>query len=249
VNHLEDLIEKSSFLLSKQKEVKAVCDTTWKEILSFIDDKIKEYHEEPEAVKNLEEINDILSGQAQKQSDEAQDDIDFLCDQIKGLEAIEKISDNEQKEELLKAFVEKDENGEEFPDFTGFKKSIEEDADMAKRDLKLIFDDIRTFIEEGNIKEIKLKIEAMIDQLQKEKDANNGEEQKGGACCGSYSSSENGCSDCSVDCSGNNEGDIFSFMSNYDKELEKSIQLDPGYKNIESSTTKKNFQNNTNSPN
>lgn len=247
VSRLETLIEQTSFLLERQEEVKLECDDIFRDFLNFLQQKINDFNEEEEQQSSLEKVHDMISGHAQKLTDEAQEDIEFLREQLRALQEVSKIADPTRAKEILAEMIDED---EEIPDTEEFKVSVQQESIEAKSNLLAMVDDVKEALRDGDVKEVELLLEAMVEEqssgdinglqfsLDDEDEEDGGEQQGGnndneegeassGGCCGSGGCAPGGCGDCSMDC-GPAKGatDIFSMLGQYERELEQDLAQD-----------------------
>lgn len=214
MSRLETLIEQTTFLLEKQEEVKHECEQLFRDFLSFLQEKINDFNSESEQSQGLEKVYDMVSGHAQKITDEAQEDIDFLQEQLDALHEIAQIEDAARSKELLNALID---DSEELPDTEEFKENVLLESVDAKRSLLAMLDDVKDALREGDIKEVELLLEAMLQDQEGTEDEYHDEECQDEDSDGC---SSGGCGTCSTGCGPSDEGsDVFSFMSQYDRDL------------------------------
>lgn len=231
MSRLETLIEQTTFLLEKQEQVKQECDDLFNDFLAFLQEKMDDFNEDSEQAESIGRVYDMVSGHAQKITDDAQSDIDFLREQLQALIEVAQVNDVTKSRELLNAMISED---EELPTTEEFKENIMQDSVEAKSSLLAMIDDIKDALREGDIKEVELLLEAMV-QEEDEEDDEDGEydideedyddeeeEEEEDGCCGSGGCAEGGCGSCKTGCGpkkGSSSMDVFSYISQYDREL------------------------------
>jgi len=203
-----DLIdEQTTFLLEKQLEARDYCNNLFSEVLSLVDQKIQETDEESEDYKNIQRIHILISEQFSKFSDEVGDDIQFLEEQLKTIKLIKQMDDRQKAQELLNSLLEE---GEQLLETDEFKKNLEEEADISKRNFITIIDDIKNALEDGNLQDLELILSSIANEEELYQFENN-EEEDFEQC--SEHSGESECSSCCSTCSESKKGcgiDIFS---------------------------------------
>ncbi len=237
MSRLNKLIEQTSYLLLKQGEAQKETASLFENVLSFIE---KEAEKKPEAHKNrLIDVCELLAGRAETLNNYAQEDIDFLQDQLKALKSIQGVKDPKAAAEMLEALVDSDEEVSETEDF---KHALDEELSQSKEVLITVIDEIKEAVERNDIKETEILIEGMIeaeemddedddDYDDEDEDEDDEEDDKDEKPARKKKAS--GCGDCSGGCGpsggcsskgGSDDGDIFSFMSNYDRALNNDLE-------------------------
>ncbi|MFH0898579.1 MAG: hypothetical protein V1855_03295 [bacterium] len=195
VPRLEQLIEQTAFLLDMQKKAKKESSEIFTGLLKFLEEKINS-PKDKEAQKILENIHDMLSGHAQDFTDQAQEDVDYLQENLGALDEIKKINDPKKAHEMLRSMIEDD---EELPETADFKESVMGEYLESKKNLLEMIDEIKELVSKGDIEQVKLLIEAFLSEYEASKEH---------ACCGQE------CDDCSSLCS----EDIFAMLKEDDFE-------------------------------
>jgi len=215
VSRLELVVEQTAFLIEKQTEAQQDCNAIFTDLLGAIETKLTEKKDDSESFGYLEKIHDLISSQAQKINDEAQEDIIFLSEQLKALKHIQDIKDPIKSQELLGMILDED---EEIEDTESFKKAIEEEAVLSKQNLITMVDDIKDAVEEGNEQETALYLESILAQ-ESDEDEDEDEDEEDGPLNSACSS----CAGCGTGdgcgCGGGEGVDIFEHLSKYEKEL------------------------------
>jgi hypothetical protein len=221
VSKLEKVIEQTTFLLEKQRQAHQECQTVFEDLLAYVTKKIDAAHDEEE-VETLENIHDILAGQAEQLTEDAGGDISFLTEHIKALKKIREVKDAAKATELLNALIDEQ---EEILETTDFKDEITRESEVAKDQLLAMVADLKDALEEGNSKEVELYLESLF---QGEEDADGCEDDEDGE---HDEDEEDGCGSCSGGCEtgggcgtgkccssdDDEEGDdIFSFLNKKD---------------------------------
>ncbi len=165
MSRLEKLAEQTNFLLEMQKKAQKETNEVFSTLLDFLNEKVKSYSDDAERKALVEEISDILSGHAQQFTDEVQEDIEFLGEQAEALNQIKKIEDPEKTKEMLASMIEE---SEELPETEEFKKNVSEEYMLSKKNLLDMVEDIKASIEEGELKQVKLFLEALLSEQDNE---------------------------------------------------------------------------------
>ncbi len=235
MSRLVKLIEQTAYLLSKQYESQTQLEKLFADVLSFIE---KSAETKPEAHKDrLMEVYELLSKRAETMNHYSQEDIDFLKDQIKALEAIQQVRDPKIAAEMLEALVDED---EEVLETAEFKQQLDEELDQSRQVLSAVMEDIKEAVDRNDIKETEILIESMLeaDDMDDEddeddEDDDNEDEDEDEDNNRRSSKKKGGCGDCSGGCgpkggcsskSGGDDEDFFSFMGKYDKELNDDVE-------------------------
>jgi hypothetical protein len=93
-------------------------------------------------------------------SEQMSDDIEFLVEQLETLTIIATTKDQTKAASLLKDIFDDE---DELIETEEFKANIKEDSEIAKQDLISVTDDLKTALEEGNIRDVELLLETMGD--------------------------------------------------------------------------------------
>ena len=206
MSKLENLLEQTSFLLDRQLDAKNEGGKLFVELLSLIENKLKQTRDEEDR-ECLENIYDAMSGEAQKFSEDATDDIEFLKDQMQALKAIKEVPDKEKARELLSALIDEE---EEIQETAAFKKDVLDEAQISRQNLMSIINDFKAALEEGNIKELEAMISSMVGEDEEEdfeddEDLDEDEEECDDCCGHSHKKEEakkknDGCCGCKSGC-------------------------------------------------
>lgn len=231
MTRLTKLIEQTIYLISKQQESQKETAAIFDDILSFVE---KNAATKPELQKErLLDVYELLSKRAESLNHYAQEDIDFLQDQLKALNAITQVKDPKAAAEMLETLIDED---EEVPEVDAFKEDIDSELEQSKIVLNAVVDDIKEAIERNDLHETEILIESLIESDDDMDDEDDGED------CDDEDEDEDdenprgkrqhkgGCDDCSGGCkgcpvSGGNDEDIFSFMSKYDRDLNEDADV------------------------
>lgn len=184
-DRLNSLIEQTSFLLERQKELFEKTSKVFSEMLEVAEKKLKslDQNTRKQDVEDLRSIQKFVSDHKQKSAQGIQEDVEFLTEQLTALAQIKSVEDEAKKTELLDMIIPKE---EKIPDTAAFKKMITDDLASNFRDLDLMFDDMKSAIEEDEIHEIKLLLEAIKDQEENQEHA----EHECSSCSGCKQSSD-----------------------------------------------------------
>jgi hypothetical protein len=202
-DRLNSLMEQTTFLLEKQKELFDKTSKVFGGMFEVAEKKLKsiDQNARKQDAEDLKAIQKFVSDHKQKSAHGIQEDIEFLNEQIAALAQIKSIEDGSKREELLDMVIPKE---EKIPDTAAFKKMITDDLASNFRDLDLMFDDMKSAIEEDDIHEIKLLLEAIKDQEENQEHEEHG--------CSS-------CSGCKQSC--DQAIDVFGDFSEQAKEKQK----------------------------
>lgn len=184
-DRLNSLLEQTSFLLERQKELFEKTSKVFGEMLEVAEKKLKSIDQDArkQDVEDLKAIQKFVSDHNQKSAQGIKEDVEFLTEQLAALAQIKSVEDEAKRVELLDMIIPKE---EKIPDTVAFKKMITDDLALNFRDLDLMFDDMKSAIEEDDIHEIKLLLEAIKDQEENQECA----ESECGGCSGCNQSSE-----------------------------------------------------------
>lgn len=226
MSKLETLLEQTSFLLEKQKEVKHETHRIFSELLAFVEQHLRKNAPGSDTAQILQKIHDLLSGHAQRLADEAQEDVRHLQENLEALLQIKEMSDPEKADELLASFMEDD--YDDLPDVASFKKDVIDELSHSKSSLLAMVEDVKEAIKEGEAEEIALLLEAIAaeheaegnDEDDHEEDDVEEDDDFGG--CGSCSSG--GCKSCTLGSHGGKDLDFSSFLSPYEIELARDLE-------------------------
>ena len=182
MSKLDILIEQSSFLLDQQKESLRECSAIFKDLLNTVETKLNGTTDEEER-EALESAFDMLSGQAQKTANDAQEDVDFLIEQLGALNAIKAMPDQKKAKEMLDLLF--DEN-EELEDTAVFKKNLIDEAKLSKQNLLIVMGDLKHTIIEGNAEEVSMFLKSLTEEGDEDQEENEdgccGDEEEDGCC-------------------------------------------------------------------
>jgi len=190
MSKLESLLEQTSFLLERQVAARTDGDRLFAELLVLIENKMKETRDEEDR-ESLENIYDAISGEAQKFSDDAADDIEFLKDQLNALTVVKETSDPAKAKDLLASIIDEE---EEIQDTASFKKDVLDEAELSRQNLFNIISDFKSALEEGNVKDLELTINSMISAEDEDfddedfEDDDMDDEEEDTCCCSSKKS-------------------------------------------------------------
>ncbi|MFH1831201.1 MAG: hypothetical protein ABH827_00210 [bacterium] len=164
VSRLEMLMEQTDYLLHAQHKAKDETQAIFSELLLFLNSTIKQT-QSADAKELLEEIHEMLTSHAQQFTEEVESDIEFLDDQVKALAEIKQVKDAKKAKELLAAIIDDE---EELPETKEFKTRINQDYDASKKALIEMVSDIKASINEGDTKQVKLFLEALLSEHEDE---------------------------------------------------------------------------------
>jgi hypothetical protein len=167
----EEMVEQTKFLAEQQAISKEYCGEQFVQLIDFINKKIVKKGDDPE-VKRYQEIANMIDLHYQSFLNEVEEDINFLKKQLVAAEAVESCPDSEKKKELLKLFL----DGEDLLDTEQFKQEILQEAQEAKKTFKVVIDDLKLAIDEGNLDEVLVYLQEMEEGREKEKEEIEGEE-------------------------------------------------------------------------
>ncbi len=182
MSRLEQVLEQTEFLLDRQKKSQKECDLIFSELLVVIEDLLEKNKSDEQKKSLLEQMYDLISGQAQKISDQAQEDIDFLGEQHKALLHIRDVKNPQKADELLNMILEDD---TELHSTEDFKREINEELAVSKQNLQTVINDIKEALQEGQIEETAIYLETIIADAERQ--------EHGSSCCDFNSDDEDSC--------------------------------------------------------
>lgn len=154
---IENLSNQVAFLVEKNKELQKIQLDYFSNIISLIEKKLLEDINTQDS-KSLLEIKNILQKDKATASEEFADDISFLQEQLDAINKIKAIEDPAKAQELFNMVTDKD---LEIGDFTMFKEKVNSDFLTAQKELNFLTHDIIEAIENNNVEELKLYLEAI----------------------------------------------------------------------------------------
>ncbi len=199
---VEALAQQTDFLLKKQEELLVALDSVFDSLFFFIDENIKSFAKSDQDAKDLKIIRDYIANHRKKSDEQLKDDIDFLKEQIGAINQVKDIKDDTKVEEFLNMMIDEDEKLQEME---VFEKRVDADIVVCKKELEIMFDDIKSSIEEGKIHELCLLLEVIKDQEKQTVEKN----QESSSCCSS-------CKECDVESCQEDE-DIFDAFLDKEK--------------------------------
>ncbi len=226
MSKLEKVIEQTTFLMEKQKQTHKECQAMFDDLLSFIDKKVEDLRDEEE-IETLENIHDAIAGQVEQLSQDAKDDISFLMEHLKALNALKSMDDKKKAAELLNELIDEQ---EELLETSDFKDEVARESENAKQQLIAMVDDLKNALNEGNIQEVEVYLESLFggeedDSSVEYRDGNESEYEEDEE--GEEYSSCSGC-DMNEGCGSESDGccpseseegdDIFSYFDKDDKQ-------------------------------
>ena len=207
---LETLIEQTSFLLEKQQELHENSQEVFDSIMQVISEKKAELEagDDKSKLDDLHAIETRLKTQKEKSEDDFKQDIDFLQEQLEAIKQITNVQDEQKAQELLDMIIDPK---DELLETEDFKSQISTEIMAAKNELNLMLEDIKNALEQGDLHELNLMLEAVADEqkLQEEQDE---EDEEG--CCSS-------CHSCSSKSQCQDGLDIFSSFEDLEKKDEE----------------------------
>lgn len=185
---IDSLIEQTEFLFKTQKEAKTSVDSLYTEFLNAVDQKLKASKTGKQAdIDQLENIYNLVSERTTSMSEEMQEDIDFLADQLSYLKNLKTMEDKGLAAELLE---EATRDLDEMEETSVFKKQITQDYAESKKELVMVIKDLKDALGEGNLDEIEAAFETVL--MENEEDEEDDDECGGchkddakDSCCGS----------------------------------------------------------------
>ncbi len=183
---IDNLIEQTEFLLKTQNDAKISVDSLYTEFLKAVDQKLKSAKTgNQKDVDQLESIYALVSERTTNMSDEMQEDIDFLSDQLSYLKNLKTMEDRDLAAELLE---EATQDLDEMQETAEFKKQITQDYAESKKELEMVIKDLKDALSEGNFDEIEAAFETVLMENSEEDDDECGgccEDDDKDRCCGS----------------------------------------------------------------
>jgi hypothetical protein len=163
---LDALLDQTAFLLDKQKEAKRDCLALFADLLSAIEarlTKTKSDKGNAEEYELLEKIKDMIVKQSELINHDAQEDIDFLADQLKALQEIKNIKDPVKAKNLLGMLLDED---IEIKDSAAFKKEVSEEAALSRQNLVVMLNDLKEAVQDGNAQEVLQYLESVLSEAE-----------------------------------------------------------------------------------
>lgn len=186
MNKVDILIEQTSYLLEKQKETlaffKGVCASVNKTIQAD-QEKAERAHATAE-LESFSHVRELLDEQEEEATEQLENDINFLEEQLGALKQVQNEKNPESAEEIAGLML--DEKSE-LPDTKQFKADVAAEAEEVQQSFKEIMDDISGVLKEDGIKELELLLEAQA-TAQEEEEGEEEEDEEG--CCGCCSDEE-----------------------------------------------------------
>jgi hypothetical protein len=197
---VDTLLEQITFLGEKQKDLYANSISSFDDLLSEIEGKLKTAGQ---GEQDLKWVFDHISEYKKDSTQDIQDDIKFLEEQVTALDQIRSMQDSAKAEELLNMIIDPK---EELLSTKEFKERVEQDIAICKKDLKAMVDDIKGILEEGDYAQLKLLLEVSSDCDCDDNDCDCCEEDDDCDCNDDQDvedASELDCSGCCSSCSSN----------------------------------------------
>ena len=126
------LNEQLSFLLTKNRELKAAQQNYFDSILPIIEAKLKNTENNAKTTADLKEIQEILEKDKTLSMEEFDEDLSFLQEQIEALNQVKTVEDPKRAEAILNMMFEA---ALELPENAKFQEKITEDFELAKANL------------------------------------------------------------------------------------------------------------------
>lgn len=155
---VEILIEQTVFLLNQQKEALHSTEDIFSDLIKHVQIKSEQKGLSADDIESLDNIKNMLAEKLEDITEDMMVDIEFLEKQVETLKAISAIKDVSKAQTSLDMIFDKD---EELLSTEEFKASITEDAEIAKQDLLAIASDLKEALNENNIQDVELLLEAM----------------------------------------------------------------------------------------
>lgn len=155
------LLDQTTFLLEKQQEALEESKAIYDDLLALAKAKFSK-ETNAEEKKYLQEICELLEQQAEYLTTSMMDDVDFLEQQRDSLTDVKKnVVDADKLQELVEILMEGE---EEVLDLETFKSEVLSEAKQSKEHLKTMVIDFKDALKEGNNKEIKLYLQALLEE-------------------------------------------------------------------------------------
>lgn len=212
LSKIDMLIEQTTFLHDKQKELLTASEDAFGELLEIVEAELKvaKDADDNEKAKNLKEVQDYIIQYKEKSEAQVVEDIEFLQEQIQAITKIKTMEDKVKAQELMDMIVASE---DELFESEEFKKQVEEDVHAASKEMKFMLEDLKDAVKDGDIKELKLLLEATI--LDEEECV----DDDCSSCSGCSSSCSTEDDSCDSSCCGGN--DIFSAFGDLDDTKKK----------------------------
>lgn len=155
---VETLIEQTDFLLKLQQGALESTEKLFSNFIKTVEAKSQQKGISSDDAKSLSNIIKILSDKLSAISEEMLSDIEFLQKQLESLNKIAATKDASKAQLMLDMIFDKD---EEILTTAEFKESVSEDAEIAQQDLEAVVSDLTEALNENNIRDVELLLEAM----------------------------------------------------------------------------------------
>ncbi len=180
---LQTLIDQTDFLLGKQKEAQKDCLEIFGGLLGVVEKKIAQVKGQREEVEELTKVRTLVVQQIERVKEDTQADIDFLNEQLRALNEIDKIQDKKKAQELVSQMLD---DADDIKETAAFKKEVEDESKISRQNLVTLVNDIGEAVNEGSAKDVVLYLESILGEEELE-----GDEE--GECCGGD------CGDCGTE--------------------------------------------------
>lgn len=220
--NVSDLIEQTNFLLTKQhqstKDFNQLFDAFLASLRKVLDSEVVGSDDHA----SLERIYDLVSERAEVITQEAQEEIGFLEEQLDALREVSKIGDAKRSQELLSELI-GDDDTDGMLTTQELKDRVEADYVAAREGLVAVLDDMQAAIEERDFVTLETMLLSDIDEDGEEED----EDEDGDESEDDEYSCNSGCSGCPTGCSApKDKATIFGSFSDYDETLARELQSD-----------------------
>lgn len=170
MNKIDILAEQTKFLFEKQQEVLAY----FKEQFGALKKEVEAEQAKAEQVRAAEKVSSfqnvvqLLDSQEGESIKELEEDVAFVGEQYKAIEQIKQMDDPAQVEELTSMMLEE---GHELTQTEAFKSEVEQEANEAMTNYRMMMDDIKAVLLEEGVEELESLLEAHAEARTREQEA------------------------------------------------------------------------------
>ena len=187
MSRLDTIIEQTVFLIEKQKEAQRDCSLFFHDLLQTAQKKCDATAIGHEDREGMEYVCDLISEQAERISEDAQIEIDYLEEQLEALQSIKSLKDPKREEEMLGELLDAE---AEVKDTKEFIKEVTDESLNARHNLAIVINDMKAALSEGNVDELVTYLETILEADEEEgEECENCEDCKG---CEDFDDEEEG---------------------------------------------------------
>lgn len=167
MNKIDILAEQTKFLCEKQQEVLLF----FKEQFGLLKKEVEtqnsraELEKSGEKLASFQKVSALLESQEGESIKELEEDVEFINEQYKAIEQVQKMDDPKQVEELTSMMLEE---GHELTDTKTFKTEVEEESAEVMTNYKMMIDDIKSVLVDEGVQELESLLEAHAESRARE---------------------------------------------------------------------------------